>query len=217
MQTIISLNGSKAAGKSTLATSLAAAGYGTVAEFYIGRYRFQKKYLPIFDPDVELTQWKRHTALLCYALEWHQHQKHIEGSLIFDHYYADYLVQQLSSLKEIDYLLEFIETYDLPPFSDRDHFYDAFRDHFYDALHQYHFFIDVDYETYLVRTQKRRKEHPDFQRDIRLIKEKTYQKRRELYMKLVSMGYLIHIDANGDKATVLRAVQQILKGENDVG
>ena len=61
----ISLNGSKAVGKSTLAHTLSEAGYGNYAQFYLARYEFQRWYLPVFDPNVALSKWKRHTALLC--------------------------------------------------------------------------------------------------------------------------------------------------------
>ena len=176
----ISLNGSKAAGKSTLADSLAQTSYGQVAQFYLARYEFQRWYLPVFDPNVELSKWKRHTALLCFALDWHRRLKHLEGRIIFDHYYADYLVQQLSSLKELDVLLKFIEKYDLPSFSEG-----------------HHFFIDTDYETYMVRREKRLNEQPEYRRDLTLIEKgqkyemETEEEARPIYNAYVKeyLGY----------------------------
>ena len=196
MREYISLNGSKAVGKSTLAHSLSEAGYGNYAQFYLARYEFQRWYLPVFDPDVELSKWKRHTALLCFALDWHRRLKHLEGRFIFDHYYADYLVQQLSSLKELDVLLKFIEEYDLPSFSEG-----------------YHFFIDTDYETYMGRREKRLNEQPEYRRDLTLIEKNTFENRRQRYLELVDMGYLIRIDANHDAETVLCCVENILGGK----
>ena len=194
----ISLNGSKAVGKSTLAHSLSEAGYGNYAQFYLARYEFQRWYLPVFDPNVALSKWKRHTALLCFALDWHRRLKHLEGRIIFDHYYADYLVQQLSSLKELDVLLKFIKEYDLPSFSEG-----------------YHFFIDTDYETYRVRREKRLNEQPEYRRDLTLIEKGTFENRRERYLELVGMKYLIHIDANEDAASVHKTVASILEKEKD--
>lgn len=192
----ISLNGSKAVGKSTLAHTLSESGYGNYAQFYLARYEFQRWYLPVFDPNVELSKWKRHTALLCFALDWHRRLKHLEGRIIFDHYYADYLVQQLSSLKELDVLLKFIEEYDLPSFSEG-----------------HHFFIDTDYETYTLRREKRLNEQPEYRRDLTLIEKDTFENRRERYMELVAMGYLIHINANHDELTVLNSVKEYIHAE----
>ena len=196
MHEYISLNGSKAVGKSTLAHTLSEAGYGNYAQFYLARYEFQRWYLPAFDPNVALSKWKRHTALLCFALDWHRRLKHFEGRLIFDHYYADYLVQQLSSLKELDVLLKFIEEYDLPSFSEG-----------------HHFFIDTDYETYMVRREKRLNEQPEYRRDLTLIEKNTFENRRERYLELVGMGYLIHINANHDESTVLNSVREYIHAE----
>ena len=196
MHEYISLNGSKAVGKTTLAHTLSDAGHGNYAQFYLARYEFQRWYLPVFDPNVELSEWKRHTALLCFALDWHRRLKHLEGRIIFDHYYADYLVLQLSSLKELDVLLKFIEEYDLPSFTEGQHF-----------------FIDADYETYMERRSKRLKERPELQRDTIPIEKDTFEKRRERYLELVSMGYLIHINANHDESTVLNSVREYIHAE----
>lgn len=194
----ISLNGSKAVGKSTLAASLSEKGYGSVVEFYRERYNFQKRFLDVFDPDIDVQAWKRHTALLFFSLDWHRYLKHINNRLIFDHYYPDYLVQQLGSLKEIDALNELIACYELPPLNEG-----------------FHFFIDADYETYLARREKRIEANPHYRRDKTRIKKESFLKRQRRYMELVDMGYLIRIDANGDKATVLRSVEQIIKGDTD--
>lgn len=196
----ISLNGSKAVGKSTLAASLSEAGYGSVVEFYRERYNFQQRFLDVFDPDIDVQAWKRHTALLFFGLVWHRHEKHTQGDrVIFDHYYPDYLVQQLGSVKEIDVLNELIACYELPPLNEG-----------------FHFFIDADYETYLARREGRIESNPHYRRDKRRIKKERFQKRQRRYMELVDMGYLIRIDANGDKATVLRSVERVLKGDNHV-
>lgn len=195
----ISLNGSKAVGKSTLAASLSAAGYGSVVEFYRERYNFQQRFLDVFDPDIDVQGWKRHTALLFFLIDWHRNLRHIQGSLIFDHYYPDYLVQQLGSLKEIDALNELIACYELPPLNAG-----------------FHFFIDADYETYLARREKRIESNPHYRRDKRRIRKERFLKRQRRYMELVDMGYLIRIDANGDESTVLRSVERVLKGDSDV-
>lgn len=187
----ISLNGSKAAGKTTLAHSLSQKGYGTYAQFFLERYEFQQKYLPVFYPNADLPHYKQYTPLLCFALDWHRRLKHIKDNIIFDHYYADCIVQ-LMSAKTVNTLLEFIEEYNLPSFTEG-----------------HHFFIDVDYDVYLQRRAKREKEHPE-QRGHEIITQDSYSRRREKYMQLVDMGYLIRIDANFDKKSVYGSVDNIL-------
>ena len=191
----ISLNGSKAVGKSTLAASLSEAGYGSVVEFYRERYNFQQRFLDVFDPDIDVQAWKRHTALLFFGLAWHGHEKHTHGGVIFDHYYPDYLVQQLGSVKEIDALNELIACYELPPLNEG-----------------FHFFIDADYETYLARREQRIESNPHYRRDKRRIRKERFLKRQRRYMELVDMGYLIRIDANADKQTVFNAVRKHIDG-----
>ena len=198
---VISLNGSKAAGKSTLANNLKDAGVGSVYGFYDLRYHFQIEFLPVIQPDAAadfgIRNWKLSSALLCFALDWHRMIKNNNTKcLIFDHYYADYLVQQLSSVKEIDCVLDIIDFFQLPSFTEG-----------------YHFFIDASYDNYLIRREqrikdRRIKDRPKYQRDINIITEKTYHKRRDMYLELVDMGYLIHIDANHSPEHVCQMVRE---------
>ena len=192
---VISLNGSKAGGKSTLSNSLGALGYGVVIEFYGERYGFEKRFLhTLYDAKGFIRKWKSQAVLPFFALSWHRTLNKIESPIVFDHFYADFLVQNLNSIDNIDLFLEIIEFYDLPPFDKE----------------CVNLFIDHDYETYLIRRGKRVAESGKMEG---VIPENYFNHRRSMYLELVKMGYLQHINANQSAESVLDEARKIIDKE----
>ena len=195
---VIALNGSKCCGKTSIANLLEEAGYGFVINFFETRDMFYNELYQYLDRE----HLKQHevngaSSLGWFALDYHWRVKryadHKGLNMVFDHYLADYWVQMLGAPNAFEAFTTLIMNLQLPSFQ-----------------HGHHFYLDIDYDTYLHRREQRHKELPDIP-DTRIIERDLYERRRSHYRKLVDAGWLTEIDATQSKEKVFKAITKQVK------
>ena len=203
---IITLNGQGNSGKSTVAEELTNSGLGIAGYTYEERDLFVNTfYRHLSRSDIQRNAEVYGIPSLAWiALKYHSQMKPLlaDGKvLILDHYLGDYYADMLPDLKELSHFEKVVRCLKLPFFTVGTHFY-----------------FDINYETYLQRRTSR--EHSTlFAQEIsdaNSVPLKLFVERKQRYLKLVDMGYLIKIDANTSIKCVLDAVKKhIHKRETD--
>ena len=190
---IIALNGSKCCGKTSIAGLLEKEGYGFAVNFCMTRDRFYDAFYQYLDRE-DMKEYEVYSAssLGWFALDYHWRVKryadHSDLGIVFDHYLADYWIQMLGAPDAFESFTEIIGELGLPSFR-----------------HGHHFYLDIDYDTYLQRREQRLKRKPN-STDKDLIERELYDQRRETYMEFAAQGYLIKIDATQSKEKVFKAI-----------
>ena len=111
-----------------------------------------------------------------------------DHTIVYDHYLGDYYAEMLpeewlSPKTFLDYVKDNLN---IPDFSNGKHFY-----------------LDINWDTYIERATKRKKCKPNWGEPINV---KYFHERRERYKKLCELGYLKCIDANRDEEAVYKDI-----------
>lgn len=139
---IITLNGFKCSGKTTLSKMLSENGYGRYSCFFSLRDHFGSDFYDALNRnDIREPELMGASALGWFTADFHKRKMFDAESLVLDSYLADYYVQVIGNwdISHYEKALTFIENQlNIPSLDDGIHFY-----------------LSIDYETYLERRQTR--------------------------------------------------------------
>lgn len=196
---IITFNGQGRSGKTTQAKRLVTAKFGSHTEAYVYvlshalRDHFKQNF---YDPHLQRSPEQLQVEVLGIpSLSWLTAYFHwkikpllLDGSIIvFDHYLGDYYAGILPD-GDAEKLQNYVKNnLAIPHFDQGTHFY-----------------LDIDYCTYVKRGKKRKGT------EWFTVKEKIFEERRARYQKLCDLKYLTPIDATADEDAVFEEIQSSL-------
>lgn len=193
---IITLNGQKCAGKSTIAMKLEELGYGSAVNMFRLRDFLQHS---LFDK-IKSTP-AAGEVLLSFATDFRwrilPYLELKKLALILDHGFIDFWIQIAGCKIKLSELEELLGHLYLPKIRTADNFY-----------------LDIPYKLYLQRRRERKKQIPDIP-DSSVISKAIYEQRRQTYIALCKNSYLTYIDATPDLDTVLQTVIKELETINN--
>ena len=202
-QNIITFNGQGRSGKTTLAKQLveekscsSTKNYRYVLSHTLRDEFLKKFYRRLARSDQQLQQEVIGIPSLAWlTADFHWKIKPLllkDYIIVFDHYIADFYADMLPNGTAESFQHYVRKNLAIPHFS-----------------HGKHFYLDINYETYLKRGNERKGTEW-----FSVGSEDLFEERRSRYKELCDLKYLICIDATACKNTVLEQIQEGLKSES---